>query len=271
MTESSLFHGEEGYYDASVSATLLRLHRGIGLAIGPFVVLFALSGAALVVREALETGLEGSARPVRATGPPAPLDTVVAIARAPFPGAEPRGVRMPRRAEEAYRVLLDWRGDRLEVWVDPYAGEVIRTRLPARSVLVAVHSLHASLHLGAAGSALVAGFGLALAVQSAIGIWLWWPRPPVATAPLAFRFHRMVGAFAVVGSLLLALTGAYLAARHAVAPVSPTFVRAGEPGWLVDRLHRGDFAGWAGPAACVATGLALPVLVLSGYALAIRR
>src|SRR4030095_5056368 len=63
LTERSLFHGEEGYYDASMSATLLRLHRWIGLAIGPVVVLFALSGPALGVREALETALEGGARP----------------------------------------------------------------------------------------------------------------------------------------------------------------------------------------------------------------
>jgi uncharacterized iron-regulated membrane protein len=255
-----------------MSATLLRLHRWIGLAIGPVVVLFALSGAALVVREALETALEGGARPFRATGPAAPLPEVVEIARAPFPGAEPRGVRVPRRPGEAYRVLLDWRGDRLEVWVDPYARAVIRTRLPARSVLVAVHSLHASLHLGATGSALVAGFGLALSIQSAIGIWLWWPRPPAATAPLGLRIHRAVGAFAVVGSLVLALTGAYLAGREAVAPASPASARASGPDTgLAARLHRGDFAGWAGPAVCVATGLVLPVLVLSGYALAIRR
>ena len=272
MAEGSLFHGEEGYYDASMSATPRLLHRRIGLALGPVVLLFALSGAALVVGEALEEALEGRARPIRATGPAAPVPTIVEIARAPFPGAEPRGVRAPRHAAEPYRVLLDWRGDRMEVWVDPYAREVIRARLPDRSVLVAVHSLHASLHLGGMGSALVAAFGLALAAQSALGIWIWWPGRGGAKGRLT-RFHQAVGLLAAAGTLVLAVTGVYLAARHAVTP-GPAAVsaRAAEArGGLAERLHRGEFAGGAGRVAWVAIGLALPPLVLSGYALSIRR
>ena len=73
----------------------------------------------------------------------------------------------------------------------------------------------------------------------------------------------------MAGSLVLALTGAYLAARHVAAP-PPARARACEPSdGLAARLHRGDVGGWAGRAAWTVTGLALPVLVLSGYALAV--
>lgn len=272
VTDGSLFHGGEGYYGPRVSTRLRLLHRWLGLATGPFVVLFALSGVALVARDGIEEALEGHAPPVAVEGPPAVLDAVVAIAREPFPGAEPRGARAPERADEPYRVLLDWRGDRVEVWVDPYARRVIRTRLPERSVLVAIHSLHASLHLGRVGAVLVGVLGLAVAVQSLIGLWLWWPPAPRARGR-ARPAHRLLGAVAMAGSLLFALTGVSLAARHVTAPpaaMAPRLDLATEAS-IADRLHRGDFGGWAGRAASILTGLALPVLVLSGYALAVRR
>jgi uncharacterized iron-regulated membrane protein len=269
VAERSWFHGEEGYYDALVSTRLRRLHRWLGVATGPFVLLFALSGVALLARDGLEAVLEGAPPPLRVAGAAAPPASVVEIARARFPGAEPRGVRAPRRVDEAYRVLLDWRGERVEVWVDPYAREVTRTRLPDRSVLVAIHSLHASLHLGRVGHALVALLGLALALQGALGVWLWWPRPRREPGRVALPLHRVVGAAAMAGSLVLALSGAYLAARHVAAP--PPAARASDPSDddLAARLHRGDVGGWAGRAAWTLTGLALPVLVLSGYALAV--
>ncbi len=222
-----------------------------------------------MARDGLESVLDGALPPVNVAGAAAPPAAVVEIARARFPGSEPRGLRAPRRADEPYRVLLDWRGDRVEAWVDPYTRAVIRTRLPDRSVLVAVHSLHASLHLGRAGHLLVALLGVALAVQGALGLWLWWPTPRREPGRVALPLHRVVGALAITGSLFLALTGAYLAAQHVAAP--PPAARASEPSddGLAARLHRGDVGGWAGRAAWTVTGLALPVLVLSGYALAV--
>ena len=271
MAEGSRFHGEEGYYDALVSTRLRRLHRWLGVATGPFVVLFALSGVALLARDGLEAVLEGTPPPLRVAGVAATPASVVEIARARFPGAEPRSVRAPRRADEAYRVLLEWRGERVEVWVDPYAREVMRSRLPDRSVLVAIHSLHASLHLGRAGHALVALLGLALALQGALGVWLWWPRPRREAGRVALPVHRVIGAAAMVGSLVLALSGAYLAARQVAAPPSAS-PRLLEPAnQLAARLHRGDVGGWAGATVWAVTGLALPILVVSGYALAVRR
>ena len=110
--------------------------------------------------------------------------------------------------------------------------------------------------------------GLALALQGALGVWLWWPRPRRAPGRVALPLHRVVGALAMAGSLVLALSGAYLAARHVAAP--PPAARASEPSDdLAARLHRGDVGGWAGAAVWVVTGLALPILVVSGYALAV--
>jgi uncharacterized iron-regulated membrane protein len=248
-----------------MSATLRRLHRWIGFVTGPFVVLFALSGIALLLRGPIEARLEGRPPAVRADGRvPATPDAIADIARVPFPGAEVRAVRAPAEPDEAYRVMLAWRSDRVEVWVDPYARAVIHTRLPDRSVMVAVRSLHAALHLGGIGAALVALLGLAIAAHGALGFILL---PRESARPVrgrAIRVHRVIGILALGGSLVLGLSGAQLAARTSTgAPAPGTGV--------VERLHRGDFAGRAGRVAWVATGLALPLLALSGYALSVRR
>lgn len=248
-----------------MSATLRRLHRWIGFVTGPFVVLFALSGVALLLREPIEAALEGRPPAVRADGRPmAPPEAIADVARARFPGAEIRAVRPPAGADAAYRVLLAWRGDRVEAWVDPYAPAVIHSRLPDRSVLVAVRSLHAAMHLGGAGAALVALFGLAIAAHAALGFVLLPREAAYAATGGATRVHRVIGIVALAGSLALSLSGAQLAARAAAGtPASGAGV--------VERLHRGDFAGGAGRVAWVATGLALPLLALSGYALSVRR
>ena len=248
-----------------MSATLRRLHRWIGFVTGPFLVLFALSGVALLLRDPIEAALEGRPPGVRADGrAPAPLDIIADVARVPFPGAEVRAVHGPAGLDEAYRVMLAWRSDRVEVWVDPYSRAVIHTRLPDRSVMVAVRSLHAALHLGGVGAALVAMLGLAIAAHGALGFVLL---PREGTRPVrgrATRVHRMIGILALGGSLVLGLSGAQLAARATSgAPAPGTGV--------VERLHRGDFAGRAGRVAWLATGLALPLLALSGYALSVRR
>src|SRR4029453_17393047 len=133
-------------------SAVARMHRWIGLLTGPVVLVLGLSGAVLVYREELGAALDGRPPAVEPAASTVSLDAAVASARARFPGAEPRAIVLAPSAREPHRIELDWRGDRVEVWTDPYRGTVLGSRLPERSVLVAVHRLHADLHLGRTGS-----------------------------------------------------------------------------------------------------------------------
>ena len=97
-----------------MSATLRRLHRWIGFVTGPFVVLFALSGVALLLRGPIEARLEGRPPAVRADGRvPATPDAIADIARVPFPGAEVRDDDAPIGVRRFY--AFDPFGNRLEL------------------------------------------------------------------------------------------------------------------------------------------------------------
>jgi uncharacterized iron-regulated membrane protein len=250
---------------------IVRVHRWIGLLTGPIVLVLGLSGSALVYREELGSALDGRPPVVEPAASAASLDTAVASARARYPGAEPRAIRLARSAREPHRIELQWRGDRVEVWVDPYRGTVLGSRFPDRSVLVAVHRLHASLHMGRPGSAIVGVLGLLLLVEGATGLWLWPPstwrrrrapgsrrRPRAAGGGL----HRLLGALTLAVNGLLGLTGALLAFA-AVTGGLPDGILA-----HVRLLHGGGIGGEAVRLTWTLIGVTVPILVVSGFLLA---
>lgn len=254
--------------------TMVRAHRWIGLLTGPFVLVLGLSGSVLVYREELSAALDGRPPAVEPNASTVSLDTAVAAALGRFPGAEPRAIVLASSAREPHRIVLQWRGDRVEVWVDPHRGIVLGSRLPDRSVLVAVHRLHASLHLGRYGSAVVAALGLLLLVEGATGLWLWPPstwRPRASGTGRRSRAgadaaHRMLGALTLAVNGLLGLTGSLLA----VAALT-----GGRPDGLLARLqaltllfHSGGVGGELTRLLWALVGLTAAFLVVSGYFLA---
>lgn len=248
---------------------VVRVHRWIGLLTGPVVLVLGLSGSALVYREELGAALDGRPPAVEPAASAASLDAAVASARARYPGAEPRAVRLARSAREPHRIELRWRGDRVEVWVDPYRGTVLGSRFPDRSVLVAVHRLHTSLHMGRPGSAIVGLLGLLLLVEGATGLWLWppstWRRRrahPSRRRPSGGGLHRLLGALTLAVNGLLGLTGALLAFA-AVLGDPPDGILA-----HVRLLHGGGIGGEAVRVTWTLIGLAVPILVVSGVLLA---
>lgn len=253
---------------------MLRVHRWIGLLTGPVILVLGLSGSVLVYRDTLDAALGGRPPAVEPAASTASLDAAVAGALARFPGAEPRAIALSTAAREPHRIELQWRGDRVEVWVDPYRGTVLGSRLPDRSVLVAVHRLHASLHLGRSGSAVVGVLGLLLLLEGATGLWLWPPsswRRRASAPPRRLRAdpgaaHRLLGALTLAVNGLLGVTGSLLAF---------TAMAGGSPDGLLTRLHSGILllhsGGIGGEPTRILwalTGLTVGFLGVSGYLLA---
>ena len=248
---------------------VVRVHRWIGLLTGPIILVLGLSGSALVYREELGAALDGRPPAVEPAVSIASLDAAVASVRARYPGAEPRAILLAPSAREPHRIELQWRGDRVEVWVDPYRGTVLGSRLPDRSVLMAVHRLHASLHMGRPGSAIVGVLGLLLLVEGATGLWLWppatWQRRRAQLSrrrPRAGGVHGVLGALTLAVNGLLGLTGALLAFA-AITGGAPDGVLA-----HVRVLHGGGLGGEPGRLAWTLMGVTIPILVVSGYLLA---
>lgn len=133
---------------------------------------------------------------------------------------------------------------------------------PERSPLIPLRTLHASLHAGSAGAAVVAVLGVVLAAEGITGLWLYGPALRRRSRPRTL--HRMLGGVSLVFAALVGVSGALLALAAALGATDPPAAA------LLRRLHYGDFAGWASRTVYAALGLALPVLAITGYVLVAR-
>ena len=131
---------------------------------------------------------------------------------------------------------------------------------PERSPLMPLRSLHASLHAGRAGAAVVGVLGFVLAAEGVTGLWLYGPALKRGSQPRTL--HRVLGGVSLAFAVVVGATGALLAFG--------TVLGATDAPALLRRLHAGDFAGWASRLVYAAIGLALPVLAITGYMLVAR-
>ena len=233
---------------ARVRRLAARLHLWGGLVTGPLVLVLGLSGMVLVFKDEIDALVQGTPARVSATAPvsmegPAAsitrvpavsLDRIAAVALLAYPGAAVRAVRVPARGDEPYRVELLVGRQHVLVRVDPARREVIGGRAEERSLLLAVHSLHAGFHAGRAGAVIVALVGVWLVIESVSGLWLCWPSAWRRPRALGARghgagrraLHRVVGGVSLVVGVLVALTGIALALASAFTSADPATPRS---------------------------------------------
>jgi uncharacterized iron-regulated membrane protein len=129
-----------------------------------------------------------------------------------------------------------------------------------------VRTLHASLHGGRVGTAVVGVLGLALVAESLTGLWLYGPA--LRRRPRSRAIHRLLGGVSLAFALVVGASGAALAA---MAIAGATGVPESMPLTVLRRLHHGDFAGLVSRIAYTAAGVALPLLAITGYVIVARR
>ncbi|HEY3065932.1 MAG TPA: PepSY-associated TM helix domain-containing protein [Methylomirabilota bacterium] len=211
---------------ASLRRLAARFHLWGGLVTGPLVLVLGLSGMVLVFRGELDAIGQPPASAVGGEAASASLDRVVAVARLRYPGAEVHAVRLPAHRAQPYRVELLAQRQHVVVGVDPARLHVIGGRAAERSLLLAVHSLHAGFHAGRAGAVVVALVGAWLVIESVSGLWLCWPAARRRPLTLGARrhgarsrtFHRIVGGASLAVGLIVTLTGIALALANAFTP-----------------------------------------------------
>lgn len=203
----------------------LRIHRWIGLTLGPVLALTALLGAVLVVA----LPLDRYANPILFTARSAVDATTVALPLEPLrqrlaaefgPDAN-FTLRPPRQATDTLWVLVrgKWEGT---LYLDPATGAEQGRRGTHEGAYNLLFELHSSLLLDDTGKAILAFVALAYLFLLVTGLVLWWPArwPPSLRIVLdrgllrgLFDLHRTGGA---VFGLLIAVsvaTGAYMAWR----------------------------------------------------------
>lgn len=182
--------------DRGLLRALFDLHRTGGAVLGLLIAVPVATGAYMAWKPLPRavTSMAGQAplAPPKlslgggASRPPAPLDTLVATARARFEGAPVGFIALPAGNAKPIRVRLLLADDPhpnglTSVWLHPLNGTVLRAdrwnELDAGSrANSVVYPLHTGELGGVALETLNALLGLALATLGITGLWLWWRR-----------------------------------------------------------------------------------------------
>jgi uncharacterized iron-regulated membrane protein len=228
----------------------LRIHRWIGLSLGPLLALTAFVGGVLVVALPLDRYAHPAFFVARtagdATAAALPLEPLRQRILAEFGPDANFTLRPPRKPGETLWVYVrgKWEGT---LYLDPVTGAEQGRRGTHEGAYNLLFELHSSLLLEDTGKAILAFAALAYLFLLVTGLVLWWPTrwPPTLRIVLnrgllrgLFDLHRTGGA--VLG-LLIAVsisTGAYMAWRPlgnfistaiGQQPVKPPVVPKGAP------------------------------------------
>jgi uncharacterized iron-regulated membrane protein len=180
-------------WEAGAARVWLDVHKVAGIVTGVFLVVIAATGAALalpsVVTEPLLVALTGAgakqAAPASSSraGPHASLDTMVQRAQAAFPEGRIMRLTMPAGPKGAVTVRLRLPGEihqlgRTFVHFDQYDGTLLRAdNVLEANLATRINAWFYPLHTGAYGGVVTRVlnvlFGLALALISLSGGWMW--------------------------------------------------------------------------------------------------
>lgn len=188
---------------------LVRLHRWVGLAIAPFLVVAALTGSAIAFREELDAWLNPDLFTTTATGTPLPPSAIVASVEAADPRVRVFRVPLPHAPGEAIVVGVQPRIDPAtrrpfaldhdQVFVDPVTGGVLGRRLFGAARLDRAHlmpflyQLHFTLMAPARwGIWLLGGVAILWFLDAFVAILLTLPRarPLLVHWRTAWRIKR---------------------------------------------------------------------------------
>lgn len=203
-----------------MKAFLRKLHQLLGLSVGIWAAVTALTGSILVFDDEIDAWLNPTLLRVAPQAIPQDVDAAVASVQADFADVPLGAVRLPRTAEEPFVFRIDDEQVR-HVFVNPYTAEILGTRAEHAGIMGLLWDLHVHLLAGETGEQVAGYLALALIVMLISGLVLWWPsrRDPdkafrikwsAGGLPRMYDLHRVTGAIAAPFILVVVVTGAML-------------------------------------------------------------
>lgn len=199
------------------------LHRYLGLTVGGVYALLGLTGSILVFDHSIDEALNSDIYYIAERGDPLPLQQLLHGALAGMAGGDRIVyIEIPIAAGRAYRFFSkNATGDRLEIFINPYTGDVIDTRIWGNYFASFIYDLHSNLVSGSAGHFVIGIVGLVILLMLLSGLYRWWPKSPRwrsallaqgRAAPIRrlFDLHRLTGAYMAVFLIVSATSGVYL-------------------------------------------------------------
>lgn len=212
----------------SVTARLRKLwfdvHLWLGVGLFILIAPVALTGSLLVWSQQLGRMAAPERYEVSAGKPDLPPAAYVAAAEKAFAGrARTSYLRLPTVVGDPVTVTGKIPGNakpprQLTAWLDPKTARVTGVDEVSATWLSFASRIHGTMMIPKIGRKVVGTLGLALAISTFTGIWLWWPRGGGFIKGLRWRrtpmtmdnLHHLIGFWVSVPLAAVALTGVYM-------------------------------------------------------------
>ena len=167
-----------------------RWHFYAGLFVAPFMILLALTGIIYLFKPQLDPLLYDHLINVSPGHHSLSADDQLQRVQATYPQGRISQYLPPINPERSAQFVLSNAGRQLNVFINPYSGEVLGEQDAKLNLQAVARALHGELMIGTLGDRLVelaAGWGVVLVVS---GLYLWWPRGQSAAGILWPRLSR---------------------------------------------------------------------------------
>lgn len=197
-----------------------QVHLWAGLIVSLVWIVAALTGAILAFRSELDVLLHPRLLRVVPGASRITADAAVAAVLAARPGDTAKFVRFPAHPAATYEIQVE---NRIQVFVNPFTGEVLGARDRDRGFLGDVDRLHRFLLAGPIGKVVVDICTVGSVFVLLTGLYLWIPKSTrmlIASLKLNFRlrgraswlnWHMVVGIYAAVFLVISSVTALPLA------------------------------------------------------------
>ncbi|QSL87282.1 PepSY-associated TM helix domain-containing protein [Pseudomonas atacamensis] len=157
-----------------------RWHFYAGLFVAPFMVMLALTGIIYLFKPQLDLLMYSSLLEVPVGHHTVPADDLLQRVKAAYPQGQVTQYLPPVNAERSAQFVVKNAGHELNVFVDPYHGDILGEQDAKQNLQAIARAIHGELMIGTVGDRLIemaAGWGVVLVVS---GLFLWWPRGQAA-------------------------------------------------------------------------------------------
>ena len=216
----------------SSRATLLKLHRWVGLGLAALLLVQGTTGSLLVFRDEIDHAMHPELT-LTTAGERRPVQQLIDVVRAAAPEATLQRVKVPDDPAHAWTFFMRLEGDApYMVAVDPYRGAIVRQGSYLAWPSEWLFRLHYALLAGRTGEIVVSIEGVALVFLAVFGVIVWWPGRRrlksgfrILTGQGADRAvrttHRAIGAAVAVVLTMSGTTGALLIHRATLQQYLP--------------------------------------------------
>lgn len=153
-----------------------RWHFYAGLFVIPFLIVLSLTGIIYLFKPQLDQLMYPHLLQVEAQGTALSEDAQLQRLQQAYPQAQVSKYLPPVDAQSSAQFVASQDGQTLNLFLDPYSGQVLGSQDAALNLQAIARALHGELMIGTTGDRLMelaAGWAVVLVVS---GLYLWWPR-----------------------------------------------------------------------------------------------